>query len=166
MSIRRRKAIDGFWVMAVIVGAMVGGLARPIVVHCFWWSVADPSQDAVRFGIFVSVGLGLLIGGLPGMIAGIATDDRILQVVWPALASVMAAVVSIGTAYGTFCCLCVATADAGASVGSHTPAASSGAWTAYVICMGIAGAAPVLIGGVAATVARRHYTAAGVKYPP
>jgi hypothetical protein len=157
MSNRKRKAIDGFWVMAVIVGAITGGIARPLVVHLFWWSAADPSPDAMNFGIFVSVGLGLMIGGLPGMMAGIATDDRLLKVVWPGVAAVIAAVVSIATAYGTFCCLCVATADVGASVGPNTPAADSGTWTAYVICMALAGAVPVLIGGLAAAFARQHF---------
>jgi hypothetical protein len=157
MSNRKRRAIDGFWVMAVIVGAMIGGVARPAVVYLFWWSVADPSRDVETFGIFVSVGLGLLIGGLPGMMAGIATDDRVLKVLWPAMAAVIAAVVSIASAFGTFCCLCVATADTGVSVGPNTPAASNGTWTAYVICMGLAGAVPVIIGGLAAAMARREY---------
>lgn len=157
MSNRKRRAIDGFWVMAVVVGAMIGGVARPAVVYFFWWSAADPSRDTEAFGIFVSVGLGLVIGGLPGMMAGIATDDRMLKVLYPGLAAVIAAVVSTVTAFGTFCCLCVATADTGASVGPHTPAASGGTWTAYVICMGLAGAVPVLIGGIAAAMARQEY---------
>lgn len=77
--------------------------------------------------------------------------------VWPGVAAVIAAVVSIATAYGTFCCLCVATADVGVSVGPNTPAGSSGAWTAYVICMALAGAVPVLIGGLTSAIARHHY---------
>jgi len=77
MSNRKRKAIDGFWVMAVIVGALTGGLARPLVVHVFWWSAADPFARCDEFWHLRFGRVGTDDWGLPGMMAGIATDDRI-----------------------------------------------------------------------------------------
>jgi hypothetical protein len=151
----KRNPVDRFWALAVIFGAVTGAVVRPAVVYFFWWSVADHPDDARSFGMLVSSGLGLVIGSAGAMVAGIATDDPILKVLWPALATVVAAAVSIATAYGTFCFLCIATYSS-MDAGAGTPAAGEGAWTAYVAWIGVAGAAPVLAAGILAAMTRQH----------
>jgi hypothetical protein len=158
MPSRGRRELDRFTALAVSVGAVTGALARMAVVNYFWWSAADPDRmDAmpaaafdisVVLGTLISLGLGGLTGGFFGMVAGFATDNRILKVTYPALATFSAAVVTIGTALGTIFCLCGATYSH--SAGGRIPRGDE-----YLIWMGVAGAAPVLLASLVATIARR-----------
>ena len=74
---------------------------------------------------------------------------------WPALAAIFAAAVSILLALGTCVFLCIATSE-GITPGDATPASSDQGMMAYMICMGVAGVVPVVVASLVAAVTRRY----------